>query len=108
MVEAAGSGHPGTAMSLAPAALLLFQRHLRHDPSDPSWVGRDRFVLSCGHSSVTLYIQLLLSGYGLTVEDLAHTVYDCLGIDAAKKLMSPGDRPIDIVREGKTRKELLA
>src|SRR4051812_32866948 len=71
-VEAAGSGHPGTAMSLAPAAYLLFQRHLRHDPSDPAWVGRDRFVLSCGHSSVTLYIQLLLSGYGLTVEDLSH------------------------------------
>ena len=69
-VEAAGSGHPGTAMSLAPAAYLLFQRHLRHDPSDPAWTGRDRFVLSCGHSSVTLYIQLLLSGYGLTVEDL--------------------------------------
>ncbi|MCU1601260.1 MAG: transketolase [Frankiales bacterium] len=69
-VEAAGSGHPGTAMSLAPAAYLLFQRHLRHDPSDPSWVGRDRFVLSCGHSSVTLYIQLLLSGYGLTLDDL--------------------------------------
>ena len=70
-VEAAGSGHPGTAMSLAPAALLLFQRHLRHDPSDPTWVGRDRFVLSCGHSSVTLYIQLLLSGYGLTLDDLS-------------------------------------
>ena len=71
-VEAAGSGHPGTAMSLAPAAYLLFQRLLRHDPSDPTWVGRDRFVLSCGHSSLTLYCQLLLSGYGLTVEDLAH------------------------------------
>ena len=71
-VEAAGSGHPGTAMSLAPAAYLLFQQHLRHDPSDPTWVGRDRFVLSCGHSSVTLYTQLLLSGYGLTVDDLAH------------------------------------
>ena len=71
-VEAAGSGHPGTAMSLAPAAYLLFQQHLRHDPSDPTWVGRDRFVLSCGHSSITLYIQLLLSGYGLTVDDLAH------------------------------------
>jgi transketolase len=70
-VEAAGSGHPGTAMSLAPAAYLLFQRHLRHDPSDPAWLGRDRFVLSCGHSSVTLYIQLLLSGYGLTLDDLA-------------------------------------
>ena len=71
-VEAAGSGHPGTAMSLAPAAYLLFQQHLRHDPSDPAWVGRDRFVLSCGHSSITLYAQLLLSGYGLTVDDLAH------------------------------------
>jgi transketolase len=69
-VEAAGSGHPGTAMSLAPAAYLLFQRLIRHDPSDPSWVGRDRFVLSCGHSSLTLYIQLFLSGYGLTLDDL--------------------------------------
>jgi transketolase len=71
-VEAAGSGHPGTAMSLAPAAYLLFQRLLRHDPTDPTWLGRDRFVLSCGHSSLTLYIQLFLSGYGLTLEDLAH------------------------------------
>src|SRR6516165_5192141 len=69
-VERAGSGHPGTAMSLAPAAYLLFQRILRHDPADPSWLGRDRFVLSCGHSSLTLYIQLYLSGYGLTLEDL--------------------------------------
>jgi transketolase len=69
-VEAAGSGHPGTAMSLAPAAYLLFQRLLRHDPTDPQWLGRDRFVLSCGHSSLTLYIQLFLSGYGLTLDDL--------------------------------------
>jgi transketolase len=69
-VEAAGNGHPGTAMSLAPAAYLLFQRLLRHDPTDPSWIGRDRFVLSCGHSSLTLYIQLYLSGYGLTLDDL--------------------------------------
>jgi transketolase len=69
-VEAAGSGHPGTAMSLAPAAYLLFQRLLRHDPTDPGWLGRDRFVLSCGHSSLTLYIQLFLSGYGLTIDDL--------------------------------------
>jgi transketolase len=69
-VEAAGSGHPGTAMSLAPAAYLLFQRLLRHDPADPSWLGRDRFVLSCGHSSLTLYLQLFLSGYGLTIEDI--------------------------------------
>ncbi|HWB65491.1 MAG TPA: transketolase [Mycobacteriales bacterium] len=69
-VEAAGSGHPGTAMSLAPAAYLLFQRLLRHDPTDPGWTGRDRFVLSCGHSSLTLYIQLFFSGYGLTIDDL--------------------------------------
>ena len=57
-------------MSLAPAAYLLFQRLLRHDPADPQWPGRDRFVLSCGHSSLTLYIQLYLSGYGLTLDDL--------------------------------------
>jgi transketolase len=69
-VQQAGSGHPGTAMSLAPAAYLLFQRVLRHDPADPQWLGRDRFVLSCGHSSLTLYIQLYLSGYGLTLDDL--------------------------------------
>ncbi len=69
-VEEAGSGHPGTAMSLAPAAYLLFQRFLKHDPTDPNWAGRDRFVLSCGHSSLTLYIQLYLSGYGLTLNDL--------------------------------------
>jgi transketolase len=69
-VQAAGSGHPGTAMSLAPAAYLLFQRILRHDPADPGWLGRDRFVLSCGHSSLTLYIQLYLSGYGLTLDDI--------------------------------------
>jgi transketolase len=69
-VEKVGNGHPGTAMSLAPAAYLLFQRHLRHDPSDPHWLGRDRFVLSAGHSSLTLYIQLYLSGYPLTLDDL--------------------------------------
>jgi transketolase len=69
-VEQAGNGHPGTAMSLAPAAYLLFQRVLRHDPSDPGWPGRDRFVLSCGHSSLTLYIQLYLCGYGLELTDL--------------------------------------
>jgi transketolase len=69
-VQQAGSGHPGTAMSLAPAAYLLYQRVLRHDPGDPKWPGRDRFVLSCGHSSLTLYIQLYLSGYGLTLDDL--------------------------------------
>jgi transketolase len=69
-VEKAGNGHPGTAMSLAPAAYLLFQRVMRHDPGDPAWPGRDRFVLSCGHSSLTLYIQLYLSGYGLELHDL--------------------------------------
>jgi transketolase len=69
-VQKVGNGHPGTAMSLAPAAYLLFQRFLRHDPTDPHWVGRDRFVLSCGHSSLTLYIQLYLSGYGLELDDL--------------------------------------
>src|SRR5690625_882827 len=65
-----GAGHPGTAMSLAPAAYLLFQKIMRHDPTEPSWVGRDRFVLSCGHSSLTLYIQLFLAGYGLTLDEL--------------------------------------
>ena len=70
-VEQAGSGHPGTAMSLAPAAYLLYQRLLRHDPSDPDWTGRDRFVLSCGHSSLTVYVQLFMSGYGLSVDDLS-------------------------------------
>ncbi|MER2091762.1 transketolase [Saccharopolyspora rectivirgula] len=69
-VEHCGSGHPGTAMSLAPAAYALFQRVMRHDPSDPEWIGRDRFVLSAGHSSLTLYIQLFLSGYGLELDDL--------------------------------------
>jgi transketolase len=69
-VQKAGNGHPGTAMSMAPAAYLLFQRWLRHDPSDPNWVGRDRFILSMGHSSLTLYVQLYLSGYGLELDDL--------------------------------------
>jgi transketolase len=76
-VEKAGSGHPGTAMSLAPAAYLLFQRILRHDPADPHWLGRDRFVLSAGHSSLTLYLQLYLSGYGLTLDDIKQ--YRCWG-----------------------------
>ncbi|WP_024874257.1 transketolase [Saccharomonospora piscinae] len=69
-VEHCGSGHPGTAMSLAPVAYSLFQRIMRHDPADPEWPGRDRFVLSAGHSSLTLYIQLFLAGYGLEMEDL--------------------------------------
>ena len=69
-VQKVGNGHPGTAMSLAPVAYLLFQRHLVHNPSDPKWIGRDRFILSCGHSSMTLYTQLFLSGYGLELKDL--------------------------------------
>lgn len=69
-VQNAGHGHPGTAMALAPVAYNLFQRHLIHDPSDPKWIGRDRFILSCGHSSLTLYTQLFYSGYGLELDDL--------------------------------------
>jgi transketolase len=69
-VQKVGNGHPGTAMSLAPVAYLLFQKHLVHDPSDPQWIGRDRFILSCGHSSMTLYTQLFLSGYGLEMQDI--------------------------------------
>jgi len=69
-VQKAGNGHPGTAMSLAPLAYLLYQNVMRHDPTDPTWLGRDRFVLSCGHSSLTQYIQLYLSGYGLELDDL--------------------------------------
>src|ERR1700710_160582 len=69
-VQKVGNGHPGTAMSLAPLAYTLFQRVMRHDPTDPDWIGRDRFVLSAGHSSLTLYIQLYLTGYGLELADL--------------------------------------
>ena len=69
-VQKVGNGHPGTAMALAPVAYTLFQRILKHDPSDPNWLGRDRFVLSAGHSSLTLYVQLFLSGYGLELSDL--------------------------------------
>ncbi|WP_396020828.1 transketolase [Arthrobacter sp. ISL-28] len=69
-VEKVGNGHPGTAMSLAPAAYLLFQKMMRHDPRNPDWIGRDRFILSPGHTSLTLYIQLFLSGYGLELKDL--------------------------------------
>jgi transketolase len=69
-VQKVGNGHPGTAMSMAPTAYLLFQKWLKHDPSDPNWVARDRFVLSMGHSSLTLYVQLYLSGYGLELADL--------------------------------------
>jgi transketolase len=69
-VEHCGSGHPGTAMSLAPVAYSLFQRIMRHDPADPEWPARDRFILSAGHSSLTLYLQLFLAGYGLEMEDI--------------------------------------
>ncbi|MGQ4496648.1 transketolase [Dermabacteraceae bacterium P13101] len=69
-VEKVGNGHPGTAISLAPVAYLLYQDVMRHDPADTEWLGRDRFVLSCGHSSITQYIQLFLGGFGLELEDL--------------------------------------
>jgi transketolase len=69
-VQKVGNGHPGTAMSLAPLAYTLFQRVMRHDPGDTGWLGRDRFVLSCGHSSLTLYIQLYLGGFGLELSDI--------------------------------------
>ncbi|MGB9012019.1 MAG: transketolase, partial [Aeromicrobium sp.] len=69
-VEKAGHGHPGTAMSLAPAAYLIYHKLMRQDPHDPLWIGRDRFVLSCGHSSLTQYIQLYLAGFSMTLDDL--------------------------------------
>jgi len=69
-VQNVGNGHPGTAMSLAPLAYTLFQRVMRHDPSDTHWLGRDRFVLSCGHSSLTLYLQLYVGGFGLELSDI--------------------------------------
>ena len=69
-VEKVGNGHPGTAMSLAPVAYLLYQRVLRHDPADTDWLGRDRFILSVGHSSLTQYVQLYLGGFGLELDDL--------------------------------------
>jgi transketolase len=69
-VQRVGNGHPGTAMSLAPVAYLLFQKVMRHNPADPHWPGRDRFVLSAGHSSITLYTQLFLGGWGLELDDL--------------------------------------
>src|SRR5512144_1494973 len=69
-VQKVGNGHPGTAMALAPVAYMLFQKRMRHNPADPSWTGRDRFVLSAGHSSITLYLQLFLGGWGLEIEDI--------------------------------------
>ena len=69
-VQKVGNGHPGTAISLAPVAYLLYQDVMRHDPSDTAWIGRDRFVLSAGHSSLTQYIQLYLGGFGLELSDI--------------------------------------
>ena len=69
-VEQAGSGHPGTAISLAPAAYLLYNKVMNVDPADPRWIGRDRFILSAGHSSLTQYVQLYLAGFGLELEDI--------------------------------------
>jgi len=69
-VEKVGNGHPGTAISLAPVAYLLFQKVMRHDPKDDRWLGRDRFILSAGHSSLTIYNQLYLGGFGLELEDI--------------------------------------
>ena len=69
-VQKVGNGHPGTAMSLAPVAYTLFQKAMRHNPANPDWVGRDRFVLSAGHSSITLYTELFLAGFGLELDDL--------------------------------------
>src|SRR5689334_19562135 len=69
-VQKANSGHPGTPMALAPLAYALFTRHMKHDPADPHWPDRDRFVLSCGHASMLLYSSLYLSGYDVTLEDL--------------------------------------
>src|SRR3954469_374011 len=69
-VQKADSGHPGTPMALAPLGYALFTKHMKHDPADPDWADRDRFVLSCGHASMLLYSCLFLSGYDLTLEDL--------------------------------------
>ena len=81
-VQKVGNGHPGTAMSLAPLAYTLFQRTMRHDPSDTHWLGRDRFVLSAGHSSLTLYLQLYLGGFGLRA--VRHRVAADLGLQDAR------------------------
>ncbi len=69
-VEKANSGHPGTPMEAAPIAYLLYQKHMRHNPANPEWAGRDRFILSCGHASMLLYSSLFLSGYDVSLDDL--------------------------------------
>ena len=99
-VQKVGNGHPGTAMSLAPAAYLLFQRIMRHDPADPNWPGRDRFVLSCGHSSLTLYIQLYLSGYGgVTMDDLkAHGASEHMKAYGAKNKDLVANRAVHVLQ----------
>ncbi|EPI42751.1 hypothetical protein HMPREF1584_00820, partial [Gardnerella vaginalis JCP8481A] len=71
-VERAGHGHPGSPVSLAPIAYTLYQHFIKHDPADPKWAGRDRFILSGGHASLTQYVQLFFSGYGLTLDDLKY------------------------------------
>ena len=68
-VEKTGSGHPGSAISLAPIVYTIYQRFMKHDPADPQWLGRDRFILSGGHVSLVQYVQLYLSGYGITMDD---------------------------------------
>jgi transketolase len=101
-IERARSGHPGAALSLAPVADLLFQKHIRHDPHDPAWAGRDRFVLSCGHASMLLYAQLYLTGYDLSLGDLrafrtlhsktpGHPEFGCTpGVDATTGPLGQG------------------
>ena len=101
-VQKIGSGHPGTAMSLAPLAYVLFQRQMRHNPSDTNWIGRDRFVLSCGHSSLTLYLQLYLGGFGLELSNITkyrtwrsltpgHPEYKCTkGVEITTGLLGQG------------------
>jgi hypothetical protein len=88
-VEKVGNGHPGTAMSLAPAAYLLFQRIMRRDPSDSTWIGRDRFILSAGHSSLTQYIQFYLGGYGLELK----TSKSCARGDRRRRDIPSTDTP---------------
>ena len=75
-VEKTGNGHPGTPVSLAPVAHLLYQKVMNTDPTDSKWIGRDRFVLSCGHSSLTLYLQLYMGGFGLELADIEVVGYE--------------------------------
>ena len=88
--RAARSGHPGTAMALAPLAHVLFTRVLRHDPADPDWPDRDRFVLSNGHASILLYSMLHLTGYGLTLEDLRDFRHHTAGVEVTTGPLGQG------------------